>query len=102
MNSSSAGSSQNQPYEWYFDTATAFHEFQQTHAQQNLRDAMEIPYAESFAWPQQDMPNAYYDMSQSSESHGQGSTSGANGQQPITSEDIAAFMRINPGEHPFR
>ncbi len=102
MNPSSAGSPSNQPYQWYFDSDAAFHEFQQTHAQQDVRDAMEIPYAQGFAWPQQDMPNAYYGMSQDCEGQGQGSASGASGHEPVTSNDIAAFMRINPAEHPFR
>jgi len=96
MNPSSSSSS-NQPYQWYFESDTAFHEFQQTQAQHSVRDNMEIPYAQDFAWPSQDMPGAYYGMSQGIGAQGSGS-----GQPPVTSEDIAAFMRINPAEHPFR
>jgi len=61
-------------------------------------DTMELPYAESFAWP--------FQTSSDNPTSTNGNLSAQNfdmysGQQPLTSEDIAAFMRINPGEHPF-
>jgi hypothetical protein len=61
-------------------------------------DTMELPYAESFAWP--------FQTSSGNPTSTDSNLSAQNfdmysGQQPLTSEDLAAFMRINPGEHPF-
>lgn len=52
---------------------------------------MEVPYTGEFAWPFQ---MTGHDTGQESHSSQQGS-------HPLTQEDIAAFMRINPGDEPF-
>ena len=55
---------------------------------------MEVPYTEEFAWPFERKGNS------------PGDEAGSEFQQPhriypLTKQDIAAFMRINPGDKPF-
>ena len=71
-------------------------------------DAMEVPYAETFSWPIQGGPSfkdQLNEMQQNPQSNMPGTGNvrgmGAANTTPISSEDIAAFMRINPGQHPF-
>lgn len=98
--STSAEASSNQPYQWYFDSALPSHQHPQMEMYQELPDNMEILYAQDFAWPSQDMADPYYDISQGAENQGQSTETRA--PPYVKSADIAAFMRINPAEHPFR
>jgi hypothetical protein len=64
-------------------------------AEQYGPSEMEVPYTEGFAWP--------FQLSSDTMAEGSGS-SGRRvpaGNLPLTQEDIAAFMKINPGEEPF-
>lgn len=63
-----------------------------------LSGTMEIPFADAFSWPIQS-----HSMGYSSYWGGSGGqTSGMpNVQGPLSSDDIMAFMHINPGEDPF-
>ncbi|EXJ76596.1 uncharacterized protein A1O5_01104 [Cladophialophora psammophila CBS 110553] len=61
-----------------------------------LHSDMEVPYTDAFAWPFQvtaNVANGHHDSTDTSqpqpEPHG------------LTPQDIAAFMRINPGDEPF-
>ncbi|EXJ91841.1 hypothetical protein A1O3_00391 [Capronia epimyces CBS 606.96] len=57
---------------------------------------MEVPYTEGFAWPFEVAGG----NADSNRSRRRGSRSQPMG-HPLTQQDIAAFMRINPGEEPF-
>ena len=71
-----------------------------THDSSN--DTIEIPYAESFAWPFQTTSSVNQMVD------GQGGDQGPPRSNPdyssmqLSSEDIAAFMRINPASDPFQ
>lgn len=65
-------------------------------------DQIEIPYAESFAWPFQS-PTALDQFGNEGE-HDTGLDQNYdefNSHPQLTAEDIAAFMRINPASDPF-
>ena len=65
--------------------------------QSTATDTMEIPYAEEFAWP--------FEMASTCQSNAEGCLMAPmdleSSQIAVTSEDIAAFMRIHPAAHPF-
>lgn len=57
---------------------------------------MEVPYTEGFAWPFQ-----LAETADGQHISGQGSQPHQGPHHPLTPQDIAAFMRINPGDEPF-
>ena len=63
---------------------------------------MEIPYAEAFSWPfQTNTSAAGYNASYQAGSGDQQVEMQDAGHGPLTAEDVAAFMHINPGNDPF-
>lgn len=57
---------------------------------------MEVPYTEGFAWP--------FEMTGETAGNTPNGRRGSRPQavsHPLTQRDIAAFMRINPGDEPF-
>ncbi|KAK5070679.1 Gypsy retrotransposon integrase-like protein 1 [Exophiala xenobiotica] len=70
---------------------------------------MEVPYGGIFSWSQHDFHETAWSLGQPAEGSAGGYTSRPGGEQgpsniqpPVSSEDIAAFMHINPVDEVFR
>lgn len=73
-------------------------------------EMMEVPYGGTFSWPQHEFHEAALRMGQPAEVSSVGggqqpqsrASTASNAQTPISSNDIAAFMHINPVDESYR
>ena len=98
---SSAGGMGGQPVSSLDASATLQIPEQPQLSHHSSSETMEIPYAESFAWPFQNPASSDH---YGSDHQDQPPSTGAQdyGHMQLTSDDIAAFMRINPASDPFQ